>query len=169
MERIPIWEPFIGCVEVRRSSCWHYNYEIHVIDELTICHPLFCFLQVDEDELVSDGKFGMGIPHYRMDLPEIYPVNAVSYNKAAADAKKAKEELALAQKELKERNETLEQLTPEEEKEEIQKIKKLSSTMINECARCKIASKRVRKTACAGGIRLRVCSFRPGPFQFHPV
>ena len=123
MERIPgSGSHSLAVVEVRRSSCWHYNYEIHVIDELTICHPLFCFLQVDEDELVSDGKFGMGIPHYRMDLPEIYPVNAVSYNKAAADAKKAKEELALAQKEMKERNETLEQLTPEEEKEEIQKI-----------------------------------------------
>ena len=58
--------------------------------------------KVDEDELVSHGKFGMAIPHLQMPLPLIYPVNAVSYDAAAVAAKKGKQNMERAQREREE-------------------------------------------------------------------
>lgn len=57
---------------------------------------------MDEDELVSNGKFGMSIPHLQMSLPVVYPINAVSYDAAAVAAKKGKQNMERAQREAEE-------------------------------------------------------------------
>lgn len=83
----------------------------------------------------------MGIPHYKMDLPEIYPVNAVSYNAAAVEAKKAKEQMERAQKELENRLSKPVNLSPEEKEEFIQSI---MEAIIDDDEKMRMAAKKRR-------------------------
>ena len=45
----------------------------------------------EEDEIVHAGKYGVGLGHYRMELPAIYPAHAVSVSSAALNAKLARQ------------------------------------------------------------------------------
>ena len=90
---------------------------------------------------MSEGKFGVGIAHYRMNLPEIYPINAVSYNKAALDAKKDKEQMELAQQQLENRIGRKIKDTPEEQEKIIQSI---MESMIEDDDRLREAAKKRR-------------------------